>query len=545
MGSHRPRPGDPTRDYPDIDHDISWNPPGSCRNLQYKRPTESFDLAFSNDRRFNFIQDISKHDSQGEWRLKVDGDVIFRRTGEGTPGPSIVLEAVTNHESIEITTQFDSNTQDFRVTVPPYIQWAETSWWPCVRIRATVWVPADGSLESLAADTVHLGITLLDNLSIRIADTTNLQTVVGPVIAATDGSENASDVGDGAPESFNFASRKIDVRTTSSPIKGSWPLYDELHLQTTSGDITVGIDPKPASKDSLPADLTIKSTSGHVEAWEPACRRKQQPSLAADQEDAIPPRDYRVDVHTASGAIRGALPFSSMGRFHSVSGTLSLDLLPVLGRSLANQTAETVVLETHTTSGSVTVHVLDPLWIKDDDNGGKGYYPHVPNSPNAPNTPNLPNIPDPPKHPDSKDDDKPERGVDVPIPIFIPIGDRDPYDLPAPPPAKHRAVAASMVAKPKDKDKDKPRSLRCLQARHTTTSASVWLRYPAAWEGDLDLRSLSGSLRARGDGVKIIKDENGFPGINGRLLARKGEEGGQVVLIKSLSGSIDVLVGNE
>ncbi|KAL2018520.1 hypothetical protein VTK56DRAFT_732 [Thermocarpiscus australiensis] len=490
-------PDQPAMDYP------TWKA-GHCRGDRIARPTETFDLSFSADRQFTFVEKIDHDDGYRDGsEVHVQGAVIFRRAASDTPSSSVTVEIVVDDDRLHIGTSWDGEEQVLKVIVPLRVDWSRRGSGPCANIKATVWVPEDSKLENLKVNTVHLDIRLLDNLSLSVSKQTKLSSVVGPIIAASTGADARDDkiIDVGAPDSFRFHSRLIEVKTTSAPIRGSWPLYDYLGLQSTSGDIKVCIEPKEADKDSpKPAILYIKSLSGDVEFREPIHAAEQafrtaqtilleggtyEADIAA--ETLLPPRDYRVDVYTTSGDITGASAFSSGAGFKSTSGTISLDLLPVLDSSLAKSNARDVRLQTTSTSGTTDVTVLEPLWIESADAargaaGGGGYVPLKPSSASA------------------SEAEAPESG---------PL-------------------------------------LRCLYSEHSSTSANIRLRYPGSWEGDISLSSLTGPLQVGGEGVKIIRSGSEWPGIKKHILARKGEvaKGGEI-LGKSTSGSVEVLVGEK
>lgn len=486
--------------YPDVDHGFSWDAKYTCKDDQIVRPTETFDVSFDPDSSLTVVQKIHDDDGHGWSDVQVQGAVVLRRSGSDTPGSAVVVEAIVNDDSLTIDTSWDAEYQTLVVTVPRRLSWDYGNQRPCINVKITVWVPEDGALDKLKVDTVHLDIRLLDNLSLSVLKHTKLSSIVGSAISAlsvADSGRIDNVFGVGAPEdfpfqpgSFRFRSRFIEVKTTAAPIKGSWPLYDYLGLQSTSGAIKVYIEPKEADRDApKPAILYIQSFSGNVEFREPiydaADMFGQLQALNATGADAtavdgraeqlLPPRDYSLDVHTTSGDISGAAAFSSTASFRSTSGDLSVDLLPVLDRSLTKADAKAASLQTSSTSGKTNVRVLEPLWV---DSLSKS----------------------------SADGSSYSAGL---------LGAGD-----SPPP------------------------LRCLYGKHRSTSADIQVTYPGSWEGDIELSSLTGDLKVAGDGVKLIKAGSEWPGINKSLLARKGEKGaGAKLKGESTSGDVDVVVG--
>ncbi|KAM7187894.1 hypothetical protein V8F20_010763 [Naviculisporaceae sp. PSN 640] len=380
---------------PSDDNGFQWRSGYNCQNTKIARPTEQFDVSFSPDRLLTLVQDISSPDRAPYPRhVQVQGEVIFRRSGvNDKPSSAIVLDISVSDERINVETQWNGASQTLVVTVPQNIPWDSNnnqSPNPCVNILATVWVPANATLSNLSVTTAQLGISLLDNLSLTISTNTRLTSTVGPIISASTGlparDEQIFDLG--APDSYQFHSRIIEAKTTSASIKGSWPLLDYLGLISTSGNIKAIIEPKPVDEDKpAPATLYIKSFSGDVEfrepihaaqdafvvaqAWKEAGREAE---LAGDlhPEAVLPPRDYRVDVHTTSGNIRGSVAFSNAAVFKSTSGNMHVDLLPVLDSSYVNAPGGRSSLSTGSTSGNTVIYVLEPMWV---DSVGMRYVP--------------------------------------------------------------------------------------------------------------------------------------------------------------------------
>lgn len=74
-------------------------------------------------------------------------------------------------------------------------------------------------------------------------------------------------------------------------------------------------------------------------------------------------------------------------------------------------------------------------------------------------------------------------------------------------------------------------------SRHESHSGSINVEYPDNWEGMIEVETGSGSIDVIGRGVEIIRD------VNGRMLARKGKEGGGKVIVRAGSGSVNLRFG--
>ncbi|KAK4102036.1 hypothetical protein N658DRAFT_531134 [Parathielavia hyrcaniae] len=518
-------PDEPRMSYPEVDGDFSWDTGPFCKDAQIHRHTQTYPVDFGTDKQLMVMEKISDDQGRRGWgEVHTQGTVILRRAGPGTPHSAVTLEVTVTDERLPVYSSWDADSGALQITVPHRVEWSPDRPRACVDVKVTVWVPERATLQSLTVDAVHLAINLLDNLSLSVVDGTKLGSTAGAITSASTGA--AHDDSDGndklidaymyPPASFTFHSRIIQVKTTTAPITGIWPLYDYLGLQSTAGDIDVDISPQPADlSNKQPATLSLQSLSGHVAFREPihaaaaTFRLAQALPAPADRrraalraEEVLPPREYRVDVSTTSGDIVGAVAFGSEAAFRSTSGTVSVDLLPVLDSSLAGA-GVVVALSTASTSGATDVRVLEPMWADAAAAGlggggglGGGY---------------------------------------------VALGTR-----PLSSSSSSASSSASIYGEEGTSD-DGPRTpLRCLRTTHTSTSADIKVVLPGSWEGDIGLSSLTGLLQVDGEGVKLIKAGSDWPGVNKQLLARKGEQGrGGRTTGKNTSGSVSVSVGTK
>lgn len=515
--------------YPPYDGEMPWAESDLCATPEIKYPVQTFKVEFSDSRNVSFFQDVKKNNPSGGRDVRVSGEVVIRRAGNGTPGPGITLESVANDDQIALDLDWDEAEQRLYVLSPLAIPWTSNSGEsPCLQIRSTIWVPPGSVLDSLNVESVHLGVKLLDNLSIQLNNFARLASTIGTVVAATDGEKDPKQVMlEGPPKSFSLNSRYIEVKTLSNAIAGSWPLYDYLGLETVAGSIKAGVVPKEALKDKpRPAILYVHSTSGPIELHEPVeaaaaalAMEAQGTAVGATAQDIIPPRQYGVDLYTMSGTVKGSVAFGHSCKVHTTSGNIDLTLLPVYDKSQIQSSGgdSSSYLQTSTTSGTTVVNVMDALW-KDVQTGS-----YV-----APPAPPPPAAAAAAAAPGGTED-------------FAPIGAEDPYSFlgdeeeetpAADPPAAPEEQPAAAASSP---------AIRVLSSRHTTTSAAIRLSYPATWEGGIDADSLTGKIAITGKGVQVIRRDDEFPGFKEHVVARKGEDGvGGNVKCHTTSGAISV-----
>ncbi|KAI0850068.1 hypothetical protein F5Y00DRAFT_233521 [Daldinia vernicosa] len=336
-------------------------PPTYCDNAVYRFEDQILGLDFDRNHNITFIED--QHAHSGNTQVRVAGQVNVRRLDAGG-SPRLVLEIATNDKGVLLDVFVDEQAQALKVSVPKKYDALNPNIWPCVEMRATIWVPENAEIGVLSLGSVHLDMLFLDDLSLHVAGYTRASSIVGDITSGSDHPTSYNNTGFmlSAPEytfipakdSYVLDSRIIEVSTTSGKIEGNWPLYDMLGLHTTSGHITVSITPKEELEtDPKAAVLSLSSISGTVYATEPVHLREQ-----------IPLRDYLVDIKSTSGGIHGAFAFGAGIELKSTASDIALDLLPVMNedRVSPDQPAQ---LETATTSGTTAIRVLEPVWYGD------------------------------------------------------------------------------------------------------------------------------------------------------------------------------------
>ncbi|RYP48028.1 hypothetical protein DL768_006019 [Monosporascus sp. mg162] len=473
----------------------AWAPfdPTMCQNAYFRYRDHTLRLVFDEKRSVVFAEDSVEYGPG--YTVHVAGHVEVRQVDE-SGGPRILLEIASNDEDLPINVVSNEESQSMRVQVPQSFA-SRTTRRPCVEMRATIFVPRGGEINDFTMGATHLDIVLLDNLSLHVVGASQMSSVVGDITSASShappSKNNAALARKDfafipARESYQLDSRVIQVSTTSGNIDGNWPLFDWLGLHTNSGDIQVSITPKQAlESDSKPAALSLGTVSGIIQAAEPI-----------HDEGQIPQRDYRVETRSTSGDLRGALAFGAGAQLKSISGDITVDLLPVI--SSARMTSEQPPqLETVTTSGTTAVRIREPLWFGDD-------------AKSAPGVPGREDVP------------------------FVPISNDVPYAIMRPTlragPGSVRSAAVTSM-RPFDR----------FQSAHRSTSGHIGLRYPQSWEGDLFADSMSGTLRVRGKDVQIVRSYMGWPR---SLHARKGRsENASTAQVHLMSGGLDAIIGNE
>lgn len=151
--------------------------------------------------------------------------------------------------------------------------------------------------------------------------------------------------------------REIVIDNGSQSVEGRLPLYDLLHISTTSGSIDVIIDPQPAHPDhqDKPARLVIQSRSGSIKVI-----YSTSPAQSPSGQSTLPLRPYEVLVRGGSGVVEGRFVLSTEIGIYSQSGSIKATIVPVIHSDHVNGS-----LITDSTSGSQDITITEPIFPSD------------------------------------------------------------------------------------------------------------------------------------------------------------------------------------
>ncbi|KAI1815043.1 hypothetical protein GGS20DRAFT_363351 [Poronia punctata] len=320
--------------------------PTVCKGELHRYNTQYLPLDLSTSQNLTFKETVQEHG--GSLPVHVAGQVNIRRVAEGGI-PRVVLEAVTNEPDLRLFTTFDADLQLVEVSVPNKYNRGQQ---PCIEIKGTIWIPPDAEMGALSVRVIHLDILVFDDISLHVAESSTLSSVVGDVLAGVSRHDEHRRPVRIPEDPGLFDSRIIQVSTTSGNIGGVWPLYDMLSLQSKSGRIKVSITPQAELETApKPAELYMRTISGSISATQPVNNAAQ-----------FPLRDYLVDIKSTSGNVHATLAFSSEATIRTTSSAITLELLPILDtdKSTPEKSAE---LETITTSGALAIQILEPIFF--------------------------------------------------------------------------------------------------------------------------------------------------------------------------------------
>jgi hypothetical protein len=558
------------------DKELTWTPLQRCRALPEKRlPVHTFPVSFDGSRPLNLTQTITLPNviatdddpiafmaySQKN-RLQhpqIWGDVVLRPV-EGDAEPGVTVEIITN--DVPIGVSWNEYAQSLEI-VNDWIHWPDSSeGLPCVQMRITAWVPhneEEASVERLIVNTVDLDISLLSGLDLAVVGgDASFRSLVGNSIQV-------------AEHGVSLRSRNIHVNGVASDVRGPWPLYDTLEIDTASGDVDVSVVLKSANKDEpKPALLKVTSVSGTIDVVEPDIRdfvnqvqvQVQVQDQDQDEDDgdgdigtfvwAIPPREYNVHIESTSGDISAFVAASSEASVRSVSGKVNLRMLPAWASDAEEGSA--LHLDTETKSGSVDVEVFDPLIVFFDMCECECVDMDVENE-------------DENENEVGEEDLKIKKRLEE---IFQRIIQKAFPEEGGVPCEDEEEDVETMVCIADGDDADSEMTLdECedmlmdidpdttlgkfflaimstpfhpLVARHASLSGALSIRYPNSWRGRFSAFSLSGAVDVRGEDVEI--DTEGEM-VGKKVTGGKGEDQdeGSTARLESMSGEVRLVIG--
>jgi hypothetical protein len=487
--------------------EFRWTPSKQCLNEPYIFDTVVTNFEAHHERNLSVIHKLTEEKGRNGWSPHIYGQVILLPTQDSSPA-SITLEAISNDKYLKVAIDFDENEQKYVLSTPDRISWSHAQLAPCIQIRATVAIPREAWLKNLRINTVQLGIEIKDGLVVGVAEGSSLSTLSGDIKTPTPQDDHIEDP-------YLFGSRDIVIKTVSGNVKGWFPLYDLLGINTASGDIKVDVGPKKVDPDEAKsAVLDVKTISGLVKLSEPIDR-----AIASEKPDKVfPPRDYIVKVATASGDIQAQVAVSSLTSFESQSGDFQVRLWPILDSALLAQRAPAPKLTTDTKSGETSLVLLEPKWTS-ISKIGKSTSGAVPDKSWPPAW-------------DGGRDFSPIEGND-PFLIIHPEGasdsdsDEDTQKTPSTAGLSDKVTTTDNVA------------LSSLKSHHTSISGNMKLAYPGSWEGFLWAQTISGSQEIHGDGLELNRSGGSFMR---QLHGRKGQ-GTSEFKIETVSGDQTITIG--
>ncbi|KAF9772243.1 hypothetical protein IL306_010024 [Fusarium sp. DS 682] len=457
-----------------------WNPSRSCLDKPHRTAKVIKEIDIQSSRNISIIQKMDKLDHVKGWTTHVSGEVVIRPLKDSSPA-TIEMQVLSNNDDLMVEANWNLDTQEFEFIVPRKVDWKSSDKAPCIQIRVTIWAHLESMLNSLSIETLQLDVNLKEGLVLGVLNGVNIRTASGDIITPGIKAIKGKEV---VP--YTLSSREIRIHTASGDVKGWYPLYDLLDIETISGDITTNIGPKPVNpQDVQSAALRVRSASGKITVDEPLTTAQK----AARPDREFPPRDYTVDIITASGDIAAEVAASSSASFTSQSGDLKLRIWPVLDSSLLTLSGKTKpTLITDTKSGDTHVTLLEPMWTS------------------------LATI-----------------GETIPpVKPYDPKDGNDPY-IALPEGSDFAEISMTAPA------------LSVLKSKHKSVSGKVELFYPASWEGVLFANSVSGSQDFKGKGLEITHEGGSFTHM---IRGRKGK-GFSSLEVNTVSGDQFALIGEK
>lgn len=359
---------------------------------------------------------------------------------------------------------------------------------PCLHIGVIIQVKQDTIVENWDIATQNLAVEMDEALFLQKSSHSGFRITTTSITTKS-----------GHVKGY-WSSRKTKIDTSSGAIKGTFALEDLLSIHSSSGSIDVSVDPKEADPEhSAPAEYVAVTSSGSI-----TTRVRTSPKL--------PLREYQTRVETRSASISGNYVHGSTTSFSSTSGSIRVDVVPIVSPLLEPTPPSMTALRTDTTSGQTVLHLLSPSLV---DVGaafsvardGK-QYPAYGTEGQA-----------------RRSGLTPGRGLGR--------GGRD-----------DKGEIDEGTDNLKASQNSNP-SISCLRSTHKSVSGSITLTYPGEWTGEIEGESISGRISVKGKDVQFLPDETQkTQRVGHHVVARKGQ-GGSHLGVATTSGSVGILVGRQ
>ncbi|KAJ9637157.1 hypothetical protein H2199_007443 [Coniosporium tulheliwenetii] len=135
--------------------------------------------------------------------------------------------------------------------------------------------------------------------------------------------------------------RRTIINVGTGSVSGKYALRDYLSIRTTTGSISITVDPQPADPASpKPAVFEAYAKRGSIRVDFPT-------------RGTIPDREYEVTVHSDTGSISGTFIHGRHTSLSATTGSISAKILPC-GAGNASE------LRTEALTGATTVTLLAP-----------------------------------------------------------------------------------------------------------------------------------------------------------------------------------------
>jgi hypothetical protein len=503
-------PNSPDSPMPPIDSDGPY-----CSSAIYHEDVATYKFPIGAD--LTVMQTTYDNDGERSVNVGIAGEIRLRKLPKGSSTGNqayITVDVNVSDQNLRVIKTWDHETRILKVATPQYARFGSGQ--PhCVSLEITAWFPEHAELTDLLIEAIHLNLRVAEDIKMSVSGQSKFASLNGHVAFPSisllglgtefstpsetsqfiDLDEGGSSSGLAAQVNIPFSSRRIVVETLSGSITGCYPLMDFLGVTSQSGSVKINVFPQPVLPSApAAAELVIDTIAGSIEVNLPV-RDAVYPTYLP------PPRNYTTRVQCRSGSIKGSYYLGSISDFRTVAGSIHITTMPVLLAGSADESGGPPnSFETYTVHGGIKVDVLDPVFIAME--------PYV--------------------------DERPERNPHSNI--YLPTGDDDPYVII--PPSMDRALF-----KVDKSEMSREHRLRNLHSIHGSQHGSIRLQYPTVWEGTLHAKTLTSSISAGGEGLRIIEEKKGFA--SNELLARTGVDGddeGCFVDMSALSGSLHFLV---
>jgi hypothetical protein len=241
----------------------------------------------------------------------------------------LVISVTTNATNDFLTENIKQETTDSSVTLslPSPFGYDETA--GCLAVNVSMYFRRNLTLENLIISPMMSNVEFLQDIGLVVSDTTGIDIKAGWLNA----------------KPFP-ASRKTQINVSAGGVRGEYPLYDVLWINSQAGSVRVHVIPKPIDEENpAPAELRVYADAGSIDIAFPP------PNIT------IPDRDYFTDIKTARGSVTGNYIHGKDTSLVTGAGRIAAKVLPFLDDT---DTSRNSTFHTATDAGIQDIELLSP-----------------------------------------------------------------------------------------------------------------------------------------------------------------------------------------
>ncbi|KAK2594890.1 hypothetical protein QQS21_007389 [Conoideocrella luteorostrata] len=335
---------------------MRWRPPKRCLDSSDDHLSVGQSYYFNEDRNLTVLQLYDDAVVSGGRPVHVFGDMILRPAVGTFATGYIAVESISNNERIGFTFSMDRETGALKVLAPQEIEW-QGELDPCMQLRITLFIPPEARLRALDIQAQQLDIAVENGLVLGVTEAAKFLTFSGDMRFPERLANHRL-----AP--YRLETPSLTVQTISGQLSGWYPLYENLDIEASYGNIMATTSRKLLKNGQpRPSKLLAATNLGNIDIRE----------LFQPQDKDIISRDHQVRIESDSGCIYAEILHSSSSIIQSISGNLNLSITPASDSDCLKWGHQFCSIATQTSSGTTHIVVNQPSFHQSNVSSDKGW----------------------------------------------------------------------------------------------------------------------------------------------------------------------------